>query len=306
MKVEPIATDKDAYDEYQREMQNEDMEAREHPTPTTQYESPIGPERPPTFREKIETKARDIKEDIKRAPSKAYESVKESIGKAKKQYEKNVEYERERAETERKVKSSPEYIRRKAEHEFIVEEQRARRSASAPRRRGSTISTPSLMTMGTYKPAYTGKSTSIGSGFGSGGYQPAFRGQVMAPPAPAPARVVKTHVHELKSKPIKITTFGSGAMPKIGNFAGTSIMPKIGGGGKKIDMPRIGGISFGTIPKMGSSITHKGSVKSLGLKTNIGMLGETPTFKLGETPKIGIGLKKKPVVKKKIKRSKKR
>jgi hypothetical protein len=293
MAVEPIITNEKEYKEYQDKLMEEEAAAIAHPTPTVQYEIPIGPERPSSFREKVETKARDIKEDVKRAPSKAYESIKSGIGNIKKNYEKNVEYERDRAETERKVKSSPEYIRRKAEHEFVMSEQSARRQASAPRR-SSTRAAPSLITMGNYKPAYSGKSTSKGSGFGGVSYQPAFRGQMMNAPVntPAPVRVFK-----LKST--HTNSFGSGAMPKIGNFGGSSLMPKIGGQGKKIETPKMGNFTFGSIPKIGGSITHKGSVKSIGLRTNIGVLGEIP--------KIEFGMNKKPIVKKKSKRrSKKR
>lgn len=293
--VEPIVTNQKEYEAYQRTLQEEEAAAIAHPTPTVQYESPIGPERPPTFREKVETKARDIKEDIKRAPSKAYESIKSGIGKVKKKYEEDVEYERERAETERKVKSSPEYIKAKAQHELRMEEVRASRGSGGGRaapRRSSTRAAPSLITMGSYKPAYSGRSTLPGVGF-SGSYKSVYGGQHMAPAAP-PVRV------GIKTAPIHITSFGSGAMPKIGNFVGSSIMPKIGGQGKKIETPKMGNFTFGAIPKIGGSITHKGSVKSMGLKTNIGVLGEIP--------KIGFGLKKKPPVKRKTtnRRSKKR
>ncbi len=293
MAVEPIITNEKEYEEYQRKQMEEEAEAIANPKATTQYESPIGPEREPSFRKKIESKARDISEGIKAAPGKAYEGIKTGVGNIKKNYEENVEYERKRARVEREVKSSPEYIKRQAEHELYMEEVRARKSASAPRR-GSTKAVSSIVSVGTYKPAYSGRSTMPGIGFG-GGYQPAYRGQTMAA-----AKPVKSHVQKLKTAPIHITSFGSGAMPKIGNFGGISTLPKIGGHDKKIETPKIGGFSFGTIPKIGGSITHKGSVKSIGLNTNIG--------KLGEIPKIEFGMKKAPVKSKRKtkRRSKKR
>jgi hypothetical protein len=275
--VEKIITDdKDAFEEYQREQLEAEEAARAYPTPTEQYESPIGPERPtPTsFREKVETKARDIKE-----------KVLSKVGDIKKNYE------RKRAKTERDVKSTPEYLTKKAEHDLYMEEMRARSSGGSGRaapRRSSTKAMPSLITMGGYKSAYTGKSTAPSVSFG-GGYKPAYTGQM---PMGVPRPVTISNKPMSKPKPIKITSFGSGAMPKIGNFSGSSLLPKIGGGGKKMETPKIG-FSFGATPKIGKSITHMGSVKSLGLKTNIGILGEIP--------KIGFGLKKK-TVKRKVKR----
>lgn len=294
MAVEPIITDQKEYEEYQRALQEEEAEAIAHPKPTTMYESPIGPERPPSFREKVESRAKDIKESIKRAPTRTYEKIKSGIGGIKKHYEEEVEYERKRAKTEREYKSSPEYIAHKAEHELKMEEMSARRQ---PSRRGSTMATPSLITMGNYKPAYSGKSTVPRAVFG-GGYQPAYNGQMMSMETPrvVKAPIVKAPVkHTIKTQPIKITSFGSGAMPKIGTF-GSSI-PKIGGGGKKIETPKIGSGLFNSIPKIGKTITHKGSIKSIDIKTNIGIIGEVP--------KIGLGLKKKPI-KHKTKRSRKR
>jgi hypothetical protein len=286
MKVEPIATNEDEYEKYQREQMEEDLEVRAHPKPTEQYEQPIGPERPqPTsFREKVESKAMDIKESIKSAPTRTYEKIKSGIGNIKKNYEEEVEYGRKRAKVEREVKSSPEYLSKKAEHELRMEEVRAR-SRPTPRR-GSTMATPSLIKMRNYIPAYSGKSTIPRAGFG-GNYQPAYTGQIMSMGTPS---VVKAPVKKLT--PVKITSFGSGAMPKMGNFGGSSLMPKIGGSGKKMETPKIG-FSFGEIPKIGKSITHKGSVRSIGFNTNINPIGDIP--------KIGFGLKKK-TVKRKVKR----
>jgi hypothetical protein len=286
--VEPIATDTDAYEAFEKRMENE---AREHPKSTVQYEKAIGPERPTvTFRERAETKARDIKESVKRAPGRAYESIKSGIGEIKRGYEEDVEYEKKRAKAEREVKASPEYITKKAEHALRMEELQARGGGRAAPRRGSIRAAPSLITMGSYKPAYSGRSTLPGVGFG-GSYKSAYGGQTMG--VAVPVRV------GIKTAPIHITSFGSGAMPKIGHFAGSSLMPKMGGMGKKIEAPKIGNFTFGAIPTIGSTITHKGSVKSIGLKTNIG--------KLGEIPKIEFGLKKNPIKRKTTKRrSKKR
>jgi hypothetical protein len=290
--VEPIITNQKEYEDYQRRQMEEDEVARANPTPTQQYDSPIGPERPqPTsFRKKVESKAMDIKESIKSAPTRTYEKIKSGIGNIKKNYEEKVEYERKRAKVEREVKSSPEYLSKKAEHELHMEEVRVR-SRPTPSR-GSTMATPSLITMGNYRPTYSGKSTIPRAGFG-GGYQPAYTGQIMSMGTPS---VVKAPVKKLT--PVKITSFGSGAMPKMGNFGGSSLMPKIGGGGKKIESVKIGSGLLGSIPKIGKLITHKGSPQSINVKTNIGILGEIPKF--------GFGLKKKAPVKRKTKRSKKR
>ncbi len=284
--VEKIITDdKDAFEEYQREQLEAEEAARAHPTPTEQYESPIGPERPtPTsFREKVETKARGIKE-----------KVLSKVGDIKKNYEENIEYERKRAKTERDVKSTPEYLTKKAEHDLYMEEMRARSSGGSGRaapRRSSTKAMPSLMNFGQYKPAYTGRSTAPTVSF-SGGYKPAYTGQMGA------ARPVTIATKPMsKPKPIKITSFGSGAMPKIGNFSGSSLLPKIGGGGKKMETPKIG-FSLGATPKIGKSITHMGSIKSIGLNTNIGALGDIP--------KIGFVLKKKTVKRKTTRKGRKK
>ena len=295
--VEPIITNQKEYEDYQRRQMEEDEVARANPTPTQQYDSPIGPERNynpsqyenpigpsrPSFREKVESKIHG-----------AGESIKSGIGNIKRNYEEGVEYERKRAKVEREVKSSPEYLKKKAEHELYMEEARVRKSSP---RRGSTMATPSLITMGNYRPAYSGKSTIPRAGFG-GSYQPAYTGQMMNLEVPrvVKASVVKAPVKKLT--PVKITSFGSGAMPKMGNFGGSSLMPKIGGGGKKIESVKIGSGLLGSIPKIGKLITHKGSPQSINVKTNIGILGEIPKF--------GFGLKKKAPVKRKTKRSKKR
>ncbi|MDD3645559.1 MAG: hypothetical protein PHR19_08540, partial [Bacteroidales bacterium] len=259
--VEPIATNEDDYDEYQRKMQEEDEEARAHPTPTVQYESPIGPERRPSFREKVESKARDIKENIKSAPGKAYETVKHEIGEIKRKHKENVEYEEEVERQERKVKSSPEYIKKKAEHSLYMEELRARKQSAAPRDHVNTKS--ANVTMGGYRSSYTGKSSvPRGGGFGGsyksaytgestnksvnfrGSYQPAYTGQmggVSRPTTiskPMAKPISKPKLKPMpKPKPVKIT-MGGGSIPTIGIF-GSSI-PKIGGGGKRFETPMIG------------------------------------------------------------------
>src|SRR5208282_6694721 len=98
MVVEPIITNEKEYAEYQRTLQEEEAAAVANPTPTVQYENPIGPKRPynpnqyespigperrPSFREKAETKLRNVGE-----------SIKSGIGNIKHNYEENVEYER--------------------------------------------------------------------------------------------------------------------------------------------------------------------------------------------------------------------
>jgi len=294
--VEPIITNEREYDEYQRKQMEDDLEARENPTPTQQYDSPIGPERnynPNQYESPIGPSRHSFREKIESKIHGAGESIKSGIGNIKRNYEEGVEYERKRAKVEREVKSSPEYISKKAEHELRMEEARVRKSSP---RRGSTMATPSLITMGNYRPAYSGKSTIPRAGFG-GGYQPAYTGQMMNLEVP---RVVKSSVVKAPVKkltPVKITSFGSGAIPKMGNFGGSSLMPKTGGMGNKLQTPSIGNFTFGEIPKIGKSITHKGSPKSINVKTNIGILGEIPKF--------GFGLKKSPI-KKKTKRGRKK
>jgi hypothetical protein len=290
--VEPIITNEREYDEYQRKQMEDDLEARENPTPTQQYDSPIGPERnynPNQYESPIGPSRNSFREKIESKIHGAGESIKSGIGNIKRNYEEGVEYERKRAKVEREVKSSPEYLKKKAEHELYMEEARVRKSSP---RRGSTMATPSLITMGNYRPAYSGKSTIPSARFG-GNYQPAYTGQIMSMGTPS---VVKAPV---KAKPVHVTSFGSGAMPKMGNFGGSSLMPKIGGMGKKLQTPSIGNFTFGEIPKIGKSITHKGSVKSIGSKTNIGVLGEVPKIQFGIA-------KKAPVKRRKTKRSKKR
>jgi hypothetical protein len=281
--VEPIITNQKEYEDYQRRQMEEDEVARANPTPTQQYDSPIGPERPTkiSIREKVESKARGVKE-----------SILSKVGDIKKHYKEEAEYERKLAKAEREVKASPAYLKKKAEHELYIEELRARKQSVAPRR-GSIKAMPSLITMGGYKSAYTGKSTAPSVSFG-GGYQPAYTVQIPMGVV-KPVRVTTKPVS--KPKPVKITSFGSGAMPKMGNFGGSSLMPKIGGGGKKMETPRIGNF-FGEIPKIGKSITHKGSVRSIDLNTTI--------HPIGDIPKIQFGIVKKAPVKRKTKRSKKR
>ena len=270
--VEPIITNEKEYENYQREQMEEDAEARAHPKATTQYESPIGPTRPPStsFGEKFGVKISNFKEGIK-----------SGVGNIKRTYKENAEYNRQLRKRESELKSSPGYLKTKAEHDLYMEEIRARKQGSAVQRRGS-ISPASFISMGSYKPVYGGQSI----GGLSGGYKSAYTGQMINLNAPV-KQSVKAPVKKLT--PVKITSFGSGAMPKMGNFGGSSLMPKIGGGGKKMESVKIGSGLLGSIPKIGKLITHKGSPQSINVKTNIGILGEIPKF--------GFGLKKKAPVK---------
>lgn len=293
--VEHIITDKDEFEEYQREQQREEADARAHPKSTEMYDYPIGPERPPkiSFREKLGTKSRDIKSGIS-----------SKIGDIKKQYKENKEYEKRRSKTEREIKASPEYLKTKAEHDLYMEEIRARKQSAAPA--GGHVNTKSAtISIDGYRSAYSGRSTAPrGGGFG-GSYKSAYTGQmwgseprhivrhpVMHQTARQPERTVVIKHHPMtKPQPIRITPLGNGPIPTIGNF-GSSI-PKVGGGGKKMETHRIGSGLLGSLPKIGKTIKHKGRVRSMSHKTHSSNIGYIPKLKIGEVPKIGFGLKKR-------------